>query len=309
VGDGEGVTVLVDVSLMVGVREEEGLSDWDPLTERELVGEGVALNDTLGLRDSVGVGLGDDEDDRLTLPVGDPVRVRDTVGVTLDVAVREVEDVREGVVDAEAPLVWEAVGDREVDEVQEGDTEEVAVSDGEPVSDTVAEALGVTLMVGLVVGVKEKDLLGVGDLVMLGVTDGVMEMVGDTLPLSEGALDSLAVLVVEMVGVEDREEYRDGVMEGVTEMVGVPLGVLDGLREMVGVREGDRATEGVKDTESGQGHVNGVRGGRWGSPRVRVKTRSQWITRHIRQKRGQTNPLVPARRKRASVREDMGMGV
>jgi hypothetical protein len=92
--------------------------------------------------------------------------------------------------------------------------------------------------VSLTEDVEDKDLLSVGDLVMLGVRVRVRLMDGRSLPVAEGSEVSLGELVVDSVGVRDREEYSDGVMDTVTEMEAVLLGVLDWVREMVGVMVG-----------------------------------------------------------------------
>ncbi len=92
--------------------------------------------------------------------------------------------------------------------------------------------------VSLTEDVGDKDLLSVGDLVMLGVRVRVRLMDGRSLPVADGSEVSLGELVVDSVGVRDREEYSDGVMDTVTEMEAVLLGVLDWVREMVGVMVG-----------------------------------------------------------------------
>ena len=75
----------------------------------------------------------------------------------------------------------------------------------------------------------------------------VLVVVGVLLPVSDGSEVSMGELVVDSVGVRDREEYSDGVMDTVTEMEAVLLGVLDRVREMVGVRLGEGATEGLTE--------------------------------------------------------------
>jgi hypothetical protein len=58
--------------------------------------------------------------------------------------------------------------------------------------------------------------------------------------VKDGVLDG----VKELVGV------KDGVLDGVKELVGVKDGVLDGVKELVGVKDGvlDGVTDGVLDT-------------------------------------------------------------
>jgi hypothetical protein len=104
---------------------------------------------------------------------------------------------------------------------------------------------------GVTLGENENDMLGVGDLVILGVTVVVMEEVSEEVPVRED--------VKEMLLDADKEMELDGVgevpLEGVMLGVTLMVGVTDGLLVLVGVlvtdTVGDEDLEAVKDGESG----------------------------------------------------------
>ena len=192
-----GVPVPVGVGELEGVAVEEGDGVEAPLRELEPVVEAdaPAVKEAVGDKDAVLLLL------RVLLGVMDGVKVPlgvdelEAVPEELCVAVPELLRELEPVVEADAPAVKEAVGDKDA----------VLLL----LWVVLAVAFPVPLLEGVAVGV------GVGEGVALLVDDEVKEIV----PVAEADAPS----VMEAVALQDSEELADNVVEGVCEGLGVPV--------------------------------------------------------------------------------------
>lgn len=207
-----------------------GFCDWDGVTERPVVTEGVTegVTDASAVADAVADAL--------------PVADWEEEGLLLTLTVAATVEVTDGESDGDAVTVaatdWEAVGEGE----PLGEAVTVADTLGDTEGLVVAEALplGLWLLLTVTAGVTEglTDGLGPMDCVLLGLRPlvGLTLLVGLVEGVKEGLLDPLAV----------REEETDveGVTlavtlgETVTEPVTVPVMVMDGLTLPLAVLDG-----------------------------------------------------------------------
>ena len=195
-GVGENELVGVEEEELVGVSVAEPVPELLGITGALVVGVADVVEETVAVRNgdgvpvaelprlSVGVGVADGVEEKLSLPVDEPVLVTEGVGGVLSVVVLLVV----GVPLAELPRLGVGVG------VADGVEEKLSLPVDEPV--LVSEGVGGALSVAvpLVVGVQ------------LAVRDG------DSVPLAETTSLSVGVVVAEVT------------VEELTERVGVPRG-------------------------------------------------------------------------------------
>lgn len=197
VGSAVRVAEIVTVDVADGVCDDDGVALAEPPADSVVVG--VAVNVDERLVDVEPVSLPDGERVGVTAAVPVP----DLEGVAVPVGVAESEGVVEPVPESEpvfdelAPVVSEAVGERDTD--FEALLVELGVTDDVPVPEFVGVLVGVTLPVLLTVMLAVLEILGVSLALAPSVTEGVAEI--------------------------DVDAVSDGVVDGVNEGVPVPVAV------------------------------------------------------------------------------------